>query len=105
MNPMANSETFDRACALLEELTELSRLEARGTVRLALKQSGLDAASVLASELAVVVQAILPNELDARGVPDAGSICEKLHEDLSGISDSPKADSPESVFSRFGGES
>jgi hypothetical protein len=101
MNPMANSETFDRACALLEELTELSRLEARGTVRRALKQSGLDAAS----ELAVVVQAILPNELDARGVPDAGSLCEKLHEDLSGISDSPKADSPESVFSRFGGES
>lgn len=98
---MANSETFDRACALLEELTKLSRLEARGTVRRALKQSGLDAAS----ELAVVVQAILPNELDARGVPDAGSMCEKLHEDLSGISDSPKADSPESVFSRFGGES
>jgi hypothetical protein len=42
---MADSPCFDRVCAALESETSLDRIEARGTVRLALKGAGLDAAS------------------------------------------------------------
>jgi len=100
---MANSEAFDKACSLLEEETDLSRLEARGTIRLALKQSGLSPASVVASELSVVVREILPKELDSRGVQDAEQVCVRLQAGLARIGDAPRGETPESVFSRLGG--
>ena len=99
---MADSEAFNQACTLLEELTEFSRLEARGTIRLALKQGGLSPACVVASELLVVVRAILPNELVTRGVPEAEATCEKICAGLFGVDDSPREETPESVFSRLG---
>ncbi len=100
---MADSEAFDKVCGLLEELTEFSRLESRGTVRIALKQAGLPPASVRASELVVVVRAVLNGELCSRGVSDADSVCERLCDALSRISDAPSGETPESVFSRLGG--
>ena len=39
---VADARTFDWVCAQLEERSSLDRLEARGTVRLALKQAGLE---------------------------------------------------------------
>ncbi len=102
---MADSEAFDKACTLLEELTELSRLEARGTIRIALKQAGLQPKSVRASELVIVARAVLPGELEARGVQDTDSVCEQLCTSLARISDTPSSESPESVFSRLGGGS
>lgn len=102
---MADSEAFGKACASLEELTDLSRLEARGTIRIALKQAGLKAVSVRASEMVVVVRAVLPGELVARGVPDTEAVCERLCEGLSQICDSPSDETPESIFSRLGGRS
>jgi adenine/guanine phosphoribosyltransferase-like PRPP-binding protein len=101
---MANSEAFNTACTLLEELTELTRLEARGTVRLALKQSGLSPASVVASELGVVARKILPNELESRGIPETEQVCSKLAAALDRLSDTRRDETPESVFSRLGGE-
>ena len=43
---MADSPAFDCVCEKLEEAPPRDRLQARGTVRLALKQAGLDARSV-----------------------------------------------------------
>ena len=100
---MADSTAFDLACATLEELTQLSRLEARGTVRIALKQAGLDPASVRAGELGVVARKVLPKELESRGVADAESICERLCGKLSQIQDSAGTETPEAVFARLGG--
>jgi hypothetical protein len=100
---MADLNLFDHACASLEELTQLSRLEARGTMRIALKEAGLDPASVRAAELSVVAERVLPGELVARGVADAESICERLRLALSAIRDSASADTPEAVFARLGG--
>ncbi len=101
---MADTEAFDKACTLLEEETELSRLEARGTIRIALKQSGLSPASVVASELLVVVQEILPRELVSRGIQDAADVCARMKTGLSRMGDSPRGETPESVFSRLGGK-
>jgi hypothetical protein len=100
---MADSEAFDKACALLEDETELSRLEARGTIRIALKQSGLSPASVVASELLVVVREILPKELVLRGIDHVEEACSKLEIGLSGLGDGPRGETAESVFSRLGG--
>jgi hypothetical protein len=100
---MADSKAFDKACAILEEETELSRLEARGTIRIALKQSGLNPASVVASELVVVVREILPKELVSRGIEDVEEVCAKLKFGLSRLGDSPRGETPESVFCRLGG--
>ncbi len=100
---MADTEAFDKVCELLEDETELSRIEARGTIRIALKQSGLNPNSVVTSQLLVVVREILPKELVSRGVQDAEEVCATLKIGLSRLGDSPRGETPESVFSRLGG--
>jgi hypothetical protein len=100
---MADFAVFDQACESLEQLTQFSRLEARGTMRIVLKEAGLDPASVRAAELCVVAKAVLPKELAARGVPDAESICAQLRTVLSGVEDAAQSDTPEAVFARLGG--
>ena len=56
-----------------------------------------------AAELSVVAGTVLPNELAARGIEDAESICERLHSKLAEIQDSASAETPEAVFARLGG--
>ena len=75
---MADSPVFDHACDQLQSHTDLDRLEARGTLRLALKDSGLDASSVDGAQMAVVLRRVMPSELERRGIADASSICEAI---------------------------
>jgi hypothetical protein len=100
---MADSNAFTTLCEKLEQSSTLDRLEARGTVRLALKQAGLEAASVAASQLVVVVDKILPNELRTRGIEDADSVCGQLAAELKAMPDDSAGDSPEAIFERLGG--
>lgn len=100
---MSDLTAFERACDGLERLTDLSRLEARGTLRIALKQAGLNPASVKAAELGVVAHRVLPDELAARGIADAESICKRLRSELAEIQDSVGADTPDAIFARLGG--
>jgi hypothetical protein len=100
---MTDLAVFEQACADLEQVTSLSRLEARGTMRIVLKESGLDPASVRAAELCVVTRVVLPKELAARGVADAESVCERLRSGLSEIQESASTHTPEAVFARLGG--
>ena len=103
---MANSKAFDAVCAELESATSFNALEARGTVRLALKAAGLDAGSVTAAQLAVVLAQVLPGELTNRGVDNAESVCRDIAARLSTLApddDAADADSPEAVFARLGG--
>jgi hypothetical protein len=100
---MADSKAFTTLCDELESSSTLDRLEARGTVRLTLKQAGLEAASVTPSQLAVVVQKILPGELRTRGIDNADSICSQLASSLKAMPDEDGGESPEAVFKRLGG--
>lgn len=100
---MADSTAFTTLCEELESSSTLDRLEARGTVRLALKQAGLEAGAVTASQLAVVVEKILPGELRTRGVDGADSICSQLASTLKSMPDQAAGESPEAVFKRLGG--
>jgi len=100
---MADSKAFAVVCEQLEQSSTLDRLEARGTVRLALKQAGLEAGSVMPSQLAVVVEKILPGELGARGVENATAVCSQLASLLKAMPDEAGGESPEAVFKRLGG--
>jgi hypothetical protein len=103
---MAGSQAFEWLCEAIEADTSLERLEARGTVRIALKDAGLEARTVTPAELVVVVQKILPRELRQRGVDDEAALCERLCSglrslDVSGVRAS--SESPDAIFRRLGG--
>jgi hypothetical protein len=103
---MASSQSFEWVSQELERITSLDRLEARGTMRLVLKKAGLDASTVTAKQMEVVLRQLLPGELQSRGVEDGGGACERLLRGLSAanLSDTgPSAESPEAVFRRLGG--
>mgnify|MGYP000202473185 FL=1 len=53
---MKNSAVFELPVDKLEELTSFNRLEARGTLRLALKESGLEVKALRADQLKVVLE-------------------------------------------------
>jgi hypothetical protein len=103
---MSNSRAFEWACSALEEHTTLNRLEARGTLRLTLREAGLDAHSVTPTQLAVALEKVLPGQLVARGVADAEALGQQL---ASGIASAdlevaaPSGHSPEEVFRRLAG--
>jgi len=100
---MSTSAAFDHVCAGLERHTSLDRLQCRGTVRLALKEAGLDAARVQPNEMAVVLKRILPAALRSRGVEAHESICEEISRGLAALNLAPVADSPDAIFRRLGG--
>ena len=81
---MADSAAFEHACASLEQLTPLSRLEARGTIRIVLKEAGFAPASVTASDLRVLFRAVLPQELAARGVVETENVRSRFQPEHGG---------------------
>ena len=101
---MANAPAFDWICAALERLTSLDTLEARGTVRLSLKEAGLEARRVGPAQLSVVVGRILGGELRARGIDDADAVCENLVTGLKSLEPASSfEETPEEIFKRLGG--
>ncbi len=101
---MPDSAAFECACVELEARTTLDRLASRGTVRIALKQAGLEARSVTPEQLAVVIQKILPSELSSRGVDAVEEVCQRILGALRGVAAGPISDTPDAVFKRLGGD-
>jgi hypothetical protein len=102
-----SSTLFDLAAEHLERQTSLDRLEARGTLRLALKQAGLDPNGLTLEQLGVVFARILPGELQTRGVDGAASLCDAV---MKSVANSPEAlaqdrsGNVDEVFRRLGGD-
>jgi hypothetical protein len=104
---MAGSSAFEWLCTALEESTTLERLEARGTIRIALKEAGLEPRTVTPSELRVVAQKILPRELRNRGVANEAALCDRMVSGLQVLESQAggaAADTPDAIFRRLGGE-
>ncbi len=99
---MADAAAFTIVCERLEQETSLDRLEARGTVRIALRRAGLEAATVSPGQMRVVLEKVLPAELDARSVADGAAHCRRLVELLAQLAVEQR-DAPEDVFARLGG--
>jgi hypothetical protein len=101
---MATSTAFEWLCEELEKTTTLDRLAARGTVRIALKQAGLEATSATGDQLAVVLARVLPGELTGRGIEDADGVCQQIAARLEAIPAALSSqDTPEAVFERLAG--
>lgn len=101
---MADSPAFEWVCEQLIERSSLDRLEARGTVRIALKKSGLEARNVTASQMPVILDKVLPGELADRDVDRGLELCRALAAGLTGAEfDESPIDSPDEVFRRLGG--
>lgn len=101
---MADS-LFDFIAAKLQERTDLDQLEARGTVRIALKEAGLDPRNVTVDQASVMLEKTMPKELESRGVADAYGLCGGLATSLEAFEGDARgeSDSPEDVFRRLGG--
>jgi hypothetical protein len=101
---MADSRAFEWTCAELEATSSFSKLESRGTIRLAVKEAGLEADRVTPQQMSVVAERILPGELRNRGVEEAEGICGAL---ISGLRALPvleaeaAQETPEDVFKRL----
>ena len=98
---MSETRAFTHVCEALAGLTQMDRLQARGPVRLALKQAGLDPATVTPREMSVVVGKILPAELAARGIASPETICREMGASLSTLPRDQVAETPDSVFERL----
>ena len=76
---------FEFVASELEKQSGLDNLEARGTLRLALKSSGLTAREVTREQMAVVLDKIMPRELRVRGIEDPEALCEELSQAVKGV--------------------
>jgi hypothetical protein len=101
------TELFDLAADLLERHTDLDRLEARGTLRIALKSAGLDVGALTAQQLSVVFEKILPGELELRGVNDAAATCGAVAKEVASsplAAAQDGASGVDEIFRRLGGD-
>jgi hypothetical protein len=97
-------DLFDFAAERLEHHASLERLEARGTLRIALKAAGLDPRNLTGSQLQVVFEKLMPGELDSRGVSDVRSVCTAVLADLArtaGDAEDASATNPDEIFRRL----
>jgi hypothetical protein len=98
---MTPASLFDWISDQVEQATNWSRLEARGTVRLALKELGLDPRTVRKREVTAAVRIALGPALMSRRVTNASAVCEELIRRLEVVDIEPVADSPEEIFRRI----
>ncbi len=95
---------FEFAAAELQKRSDLGALEARGTIRLALKSSGLTAREVTREQMVVVIDQVLPRELQLRGVENPEGVCRELSQAVKGFeaeNGESAGTSPEDVFRRL----
>ena len=98
------SSIFDLVADELERRTDLAKLEARGTVRLALRGAGLDARTVTPEQMSVMLRKVMPKEIHSRGVDAAERVCEAILGVVEGSSAGAAAtdtESPEAIFRRL----
>jgi hypothetical protein len=95
---------FDLAAQKLEQHTGFSQLEARGTLRIALKAAGLDPRSLTLDELRVVFEKLMPGELEQRGVSDTASACKAVMRNLENApiaATDSSSSNPDDIFRRL----
>jgi hypothetical protein len=99
---VAASPAFEAACAELERSARLEKWAARGTLQLTLMDAGLEPASVTPGQLSVVVEKLLPRQLQSHKVADAPGVCARLRDVLATV-DAAAPAGADAVFARLGG--
>ena len=101
---MSDTTDFEIVSSALQESTDLDRLEARGTVRLALKSAGYKPDSVDRAAFLVVLERVMPEELASRGIEMPDRVCEALRAKLAASPEASASDgeTPDAIFDRIG---
>jgi hypothetical protein len=96
---------FDWVADALEKQSGLGRLQARGTLRRAFKEGGLDPDLATRGQMEVVLRELMPRHLQACAIGDGEAICGRIRADLASavvLDPRPGAETPEQVFDRLG---
>ncbi len=95
---------FDLAADSLEQHSPFDRLEARGTLRIALKAAGLEPKNLTGAQLQVVFEKVTLGELESRGINNVPDVCAAVLVDLEGAgaaAEDANATSPDEIFRRL----
>jgi hypothetical protein len=95
---------FDLAADSLEQHSTFDRLEARGTLRIALKAAGLEPKNLTGAQLQVVFEQVMPEELERRGISNVPDVCATVLADLAhagGAAADAGATNPDDIFRRL----
>jgi len=101
---MADSPAFIVVADQIEKFSELNRLQARGMIRLVLKEAGLKADSATAFQMMVVANKLLEAALKRNGMvgETAATIRENVVNALSTMGNADNGQNePEAMFSRL----
>ncbi len=100
---MITDNAFTQAAHWLRAATKLTEPQARGALRLALKQGGLSADSVTPPELAVVFRRLMPDTLVAQGLAatQAKTIAEQIAVSLEQMPTSHRSEAAMFMFERL----
>lgn len=101
---MSGSPAFEWLCSELQQRTNLTQVQARGTVRLMLSEAGLDPNHLRKNQLLVLIERQLLTELKKRRIIHldilAGELAARLR--MTALDESQQPTDPETVFSRLG---
>ena len=100
------TDLFDVAAENLERATDMDRLAARGTLRIAVKEAGLDPHTLTVPQLRAVFEKLMPKQLEAQGVSNAAAASQAMMSEIAGSAeeiDIASSASPDDVFKRLGG--
>ncbi|MEO1175021.1 MAG: hypothetical protein AAFX94_23645 [Myxococcota bacterium] len=86
---MTTSPAFEIVCSILQEQTQLTGPQVRGSVRLALKAGGLRPSTVTAPELIAVFERLMPRRLVGQGLSaeEAERVCSAVISRLENTDD------------------
>jgi hypothetical protein len=97
-----DSDLFTIVADRLCQLTDLDRLQSRGTVRIAFKNAGVDVESFGLDDLRAVLEKIMPGLLAQRGCADAEAICDAIMKSLEGNFPETVTRSRDEIIRRLG---
>ncbi len=95
---------FDLAAGELERHTGWSPTVARGTLRIALKAGGLKPETLNPYQLRVVLEKVMPRELELRGVRDPVPVCAAVIEAVEDVTGGQISSDLDEVFRRLAGD-
>ena len=99
---MKDSPIFELICEHLEREARLTRLEARGTIRLLLKEVGLDPQFVSKAAAMVAIERFLEPALRVRRAEDPEQVKARVLQALGSCTlEGPEDEAPEAIFSRI----
>ena len=79
---MPASPAFEAVQSELERSAGMDRWAAQGAIRLALMDAGLEASNVTSAQMDVVVERLLPKQLQSQKIADVEVLCERIRSAL-----------------------